>query len=287
MLTGIPVPPRSEYSVSPRLIYDLPDRALQVDINRNMSQYPSREEIRIIINKSAEVKKTQDKLKWVNGIIDKIMGAMAFVIILICLGDYTNSTFSEFLTALNVKEEVLELYYEVMTDIFSSDEAKVKGQIDTISKQIAEAKSQLESAQDKLADNIIDSKDYDSMKKRYTTKINDLRAQKEGLINQDSNMTKYMKYAFGLLQNLSQHYEKATFDLKQKMIGSIFPEKLLFDGSTFRTTSEGNLIELLYNGSNGLQVSKNEKAEKKSRLPYQGSPSWARTKDPIINSHVL
>ena len=198
-----------------------------------------------------------------------------------------NSTFSEYLTALNVKEEVLELYYEVMSDIFSSDEVKVKGQIDTINKQIADAESLLQSAQDKFLNNTIDSKDYGDIKKRYTTKLNDLRAQKEGLINQDSNMTKYMKYAFGLLQNLSQHYQQANFDLKQKMLGSIFPEKLVFDGLTFRTTSKDNLIELLYNGSNGFKASKKEKAEKNSRLPYQGSPSWARTKDPIINSHVL
>jgi site-specific DNA recombinase len=191
------------------------------------------------------------------------------------------------LASLNIKEEVLELYYEVMTDIFSSDDTKMKVEVDSIEKRIAEVEELVQNAQDKFMGNSIDEKDYQGIKRRYSEKLNDLRAQKEHLSTLDINMVKYMKYSFGLIQNLPQHYQEAAFDLKQKIVGSVFPEKLIFDGKTYRTASANSLIGLLFNDSNGLRVSKNKKAEKKSRLPLKGSPSRARTSDPIINSHVL
>lgn len=195
--------------------------------------------------------------------------------------------FESYLSSLEVKEEILELYYEVMADIFSSDEVAIKNESDALDRQIAVVEKQIQSAQDKYMDNTLDRRDYIEIKNRYLSNLRDLQAQKATLLSRDSSMKKYMRYALGLLQSLTVHYHEASFDLKHKLIGSIFPEKLVFDGSTYRTIGKNNIIDLLFNNSKGFKADRNKKAEKNSRLPYKGSPSWARTKDPIINSHVL
>jgi site-specific DNA recombinase len=184
-----------------------------------------------------------------------------------------NEWFGDYLAAIHVKDEVLELYYEIMKDIFSSDDAKIESQAKMLDGQITTVETQLQNAQDKYMNNLIDIRDYNDIKKRYSTKLNDLKEQRETLSSQDSNMTKYMKYSFGLLQNLPQHYQEASFDIKQKLIGSIFPEKLVFEDSTYRTNGKNNIIDLLFNGSNSFKASKNKRSREKSRLPYQGSPS--------------
>ena len=39
----------------------------------------------------------------------------------------------------------------------------------------------------------------------------------------------YIKYGFSLLSNLNCYYQEAELDLKQKLLGSIFPENWFFE----------------------------------------------------------
>ena len=69
----------------------------------------------------------------------------------------------------------------------------------------------------------------------------------------------YCKYGVSLLSNLPQYYSNATLDGKQKMIGLIFPEKLIFDGGGYRTTQPNELLTLLC--SAGADFAENKKGQ--------------------------
>ena len=49
------------------------------------------------------------------------------------------------------------------------------------------------------------------------------------------------------MSNLKQYYSTATLDNKQKMLGLMFPEKLVFSNNGFQTVTPNEILTLLCN----------------------------------------
>jgi site-specific DNA recombinase len=64
-----------------------------------------------------------------------------------------------------------------------------------------------------------------------------------------------------IVSRLGHYFEDAAFDIKRKIIGSIFPEKLTFDGEKYRTTEINEVISLLTNDYRALQGIEIKKAD--------------------------
>ncbi|MFM9911168.1 MAG: hypothetical protein ACKVOW_17645 [Chitinophagaceae bacterium] len=60
---------------------------------------------------------------------------------------------------------------------------------------------------------------------------------------------------------LDKIYEKADNKMKREIIGSIYPEKLVFDGFRYRTTRLNEAVELIYNLDKGFGENKNGQTE--------------------------
>ncbi len=73
-----------------------------------------------------------------------------------------------------------------------------------------------------------------------------------------------------LLQNLSGFYADSEIEVKQKIIHSIFPEKLEYFDGEYRTNRLNEVFSLIGNASKGLEIRANKKA-----LKYQGLSSMA------------
>jgi len=75
----------------------------------------------------------------------------------------------------------------------------------------------------------------------------------------ESGFMEYMSFGVSILSNLSYYYTSATLENKQKILGSIFPEKLIFGENTYRTAEPNELIDLLINidtDCNGCKIKK-------------------------------
>jgi len=62
-----------------------------------------------------------------------------------------------------------------------------------------------------------------------------------------------------LLLNLDKYYSAKNTEVKQKIIGSIFPEKLFFQDNEYRTTKLNKAVELLCKTDKGLGKKKGGK----------------------------
>ncbi len=71
--------------------------------------------------------------------------------------------------------------------------------------------------------------------------------ENELIVTQDtkSNYDQHMEFGLSILTHLSIYYERAPIEIKHKMIGSIFPEKLIFDGKKYRTAKLNSFISLI------------------------------------------
>ena len=61
-------------------------------------------------------------------------------------------------------------------------------------------------------------------------------------------------------------YEKSDNETKRDIIGSIFPEKLTFDGMHYRTTRLNQAVELIYKLGEGFSGNKKGQTVKKNDL---------------------
>ncbi len=84
---------------------------------------------------------------------------------------------------------------------------------------------------------------------------------KEVHLEADPNYEKMVSDGFNYLRNLVKTFTVADLPEKQRLFGSIFPEKLIFLNGKVRTNDEDNILMLLSLNYNGLRT-KNKSSKK-------------------------
>src|SRR5690606_24499785 len=74
-------------------------------------------------------------------------------------------------------------------------------------------------------------------------------------INIDKSLDKALKY----IENIPKMYSEGEINTRRSIIGSIFPEKLEFDGKTYRTTRMNVIANYIFQINNVLSQNKNRK----------------------------
>jgi site-specific DNA recombinase len=76
----------------------------------------------------------------------------------------------------------------------------------------------------------------------------------------ETGFQEYYRYGISLLSNLKEYYCTANIENKQKMLGLIFSEKLVFSNKTFQTREPNEVLTLLCNIDKGFRGFKKEKS---------------------------
>ena len=84
-----------------------------------------------------------------------------------------------------------------------------------------------------------------------------------------SGTDKLLDKALNNMIRIDVIYKNGTTADKRAIIGSIFTEKLTFDGSQYRTARVNSVVEYIYQINNNLQESKNGKSEEEFHLSRQ------------------
>ena len=156
-----------------------------------------------------------------------------------------NEAFINLLSDISIKQEVSKLYFEIIKDVFNKNEVNKDKQIEDIEKEVNKFKSRLDSAEDNYLDGNIEQLTYDNMKQRLDGRISNLIGDLTELKAMDTNFTKYLRFGLNFLEKVDLHYKVANLRLKQKIIGSIFPEKLIFSENKYRTTKFNEILHLI------------------------------------------
>ena len=68
-----------------------------------------------------------------------------------------------------------------------------------------------------------------------------------------SNIEPKLNYSINLINNIDSYIRNASVGVKIKLISSMFPEKIEFDGKTYRTNSYNKVLDLIYQQTNELR----------------------------------
>lgn len=174
--------------------------------------------------------------------------------------DGVHNAFEIWLNDISIKPEIASLYLAIMEDVFKTNEGDREMEIKKLQKQINENIEMMDKSAKKFINDDLDKHDYKRIKESLSKECAELRSRIAELKAAESGFQEYYRYGFSLLSNMGHYYKVANIENRQKMLGLIFPEKLVFDNNTFQTMKPSEVLDLLCNGGNGFSDYKKEKS---------------------------
>jgi site-specific DNA recombinase len=185
-----------------------------------------------------------------------------------------NTTFIKELRKIRLQSQWLEVYFQVLKDEFNNNKEDNQKNVQKVEAEIKKYEQRLNNAQTLMLDGEIDAREYRSIKGKYEEILNNLKAEKLNLELVEDDFLKYMEWNVSFLKSLDKSYESASLPIKQQIIGSIFPEKLIFEENEVRTTRINEVVRLISLNNNKLKHIKkglnNSKIVQPSRVVMSG-----------------
>lgn len=186
--------------------------------------------------------------------------------------DQANNAFIKELTKYIPRPGMQELYIEVCKDVYKQRTKTDREDLTKLKEDLARESARLIKARDLLLNEEIDSADYKSIKSTGEKKIADLENKLFSAGRVESNIGPLLDKAFKTLSNLETLYQDGDLKTKRKVIGSIFPEKLVFNGNNYRTARVNEAVELIYNVGQCFSENKNGQIDQNFDLSTQVIP---------------
>lgn len=146
-----------------------------------------------------------------------------------------NRLFIQGLKEVTVKKEAIDLYYHMVKKAFGVNEKDKTMQIASITRGIETLKQRIEKARTLMLDDKIDATDFKETKAAIQPQVDALTKKLFVLGALSSESKTFIEDGFGILRKLPETYMNADLKTKQQIVGSIFPEKLIFDNNQYRT----------------------------------------------------
>ncbi len=182
--------------------------------------------------------------------------------------DRANTAFVEELKRYKPNPGVEVLYRTVITTLLKEAMSRQQSEQRQLSERIGKQNEKINKARELLLEGSIDSADYRAIKKECEDNLNRLEAKLTAMVSgrQASGIDRLLDKAVSALSNLDKIYSDADTVKKREIIGSIYPEKLCFDGEQYRTPRVNEAVRLIYLTSSELQKTKNRKSSDVSRF---------------------
>lgn len=179
-----------------------------------------------------------------------------------------NEAFARYVGCLKPNEAVLRLYEAILLDVQGGAKREIRSEIEAIRKQLNDKRKQIEDAEDLMITDRTHSDRYTRILERYEKEAQELETRITLLeTGNRGNIEPKLDYAISLINNLDKYIRDAPIEVKLKLIGSIFDEKIEFDGKTYRTDSYNKVLELIYEQTNELRGERNRKEDSRSENP--------------------
>jgi site-specific DNA recombinase len=176
-----------------------------------------------------------------------------------------NNYFENELLNFQLAPGIGNLYKQIVMDVFQSEHRTGSDEKKLIAGQIDEQEKMLSNARRRFMMEDIDAEDFKAVKTECSEALRLLEAKLADLPNKADSL----KTIEGLLDlvvakysNIQVHYKSASIQEKRKLIGSMYPKNLCFDGREHRTPHLSEPLALIFQINRQLKVIK--KGEKLS-----------------------
>ncbi len=169
---------------------------------------------------------------------------------------------------LSPSEEVCNLLELILEKKHEESKHSIKKLLIQKKNKLILLKDKSEMLLEKLLEGTINNDTYKNANIKINSDIIILEGEIAELKESNGDLKEFVKFGLFLFKNLKTFFERASINLKQKLISSIFAEKLVFDGEKYRTPKLNTGFDIIYNSINGL----NRIKQKNERLSIDNLP---------------
>ncbi len=182
--------------------------------------------------------------------------------------EIANEAFENELIQFEIKEGVKNILKKLLLDNYKKFVQNPFDEKKRIIQEIDRLNARLSVARNKLLSETIDDADYMEVKNECKAQIEILEGKmsKGGLNNKKVNIEKSLDRALQSIVNIPKLYREGEINTKRAIIGSIFPEKLEFDGKAYRTARMNVITNHIFQINRELLPKKNRTKESKFHL---------------------
>ena len=180
--------------------------------------------------------------------------------------DKTNIEFQKELKKYIPHPAATELYKKVILEAYYSLGKDQKQNKKAIIAQLAELNNRIIKGRELLLSGDIDGADFKKIKSDYEKQIMTLEAKLNAIEDEKTDIAPTLNKAVDHLAQLDSIYANASTIRKPQIIGSMFPEKITFDGQNFRTAKLNEAASLIYSLDAAFRANKNGTSDLESNL---------------------
>lgn len=169
---------------------------------------------------------------------------------------FLNDKLDDYLKSLMIPPEISELYMAILEKTFKSNEGDRKKQIQGLKERIKDQEDKIAGCDEMLLNREIDKETHQRMIPKLKEEIAILRKKIELQESSETGFMKYCRFGIPLLSNLSGFYMNISVEIKQKLLGSIFPAKLHFRENSYRTSPLNPALALILQKNRRLENEK-------------------------------
>lgn len=192
-----------------------------------------------------------------------------------------NTLFARYVGSLKPNKAVLKLYEQILKDIYCDGKKNRANEILDLEEKKASVESRLQRVEDRFLDGDISKVDYNRISERIKNELASIE-EKISLLRTSNkeNTNSKIDYAVQLIANLKDMIMDAPMEIKIQLLGSMFPEKIEFDGEKYRTSSYNKVLDIIYKDTSILRGDSKEKGEEPNDSSLFGARNKTRTCTP-------
>lgn len=183
--------------------------------------------------------------------------------------EHVNELFVADLKKYVPRHEMTEVYKTALTEAWYDQTNHLHNDRKQLLAQIKELEDKLSHIRHLLSSRQLDPEDFREMKAEYTGKLEKLEAKLSACDDSHINIDNLLDRGLTNLLKLDYIYETGDIEKKREVIGSMYPEKLTFDGTLLRTTRINEAVRFIYMIDRELGQNKNRTNGKNSNLSCQ------------------
>ena len=156
------------------------------------------------------------------------------------------------------RPEAINVYKVVLTESWYSQTAPLLNDRKELLAKVAQVEEKIAYIEELVSTKQLAPGDFRDMKSKYTEQLDRLNARL-AVREQDQDVPGLLDAGIDNLLKLDNIYQDGGIEKKREVIGSMYPEKLTFDGERLRTTRINEAVQIIYTLDKAF--SENEKGQ--------------------------
>ena len=174
----------------------------------------------------------------------------------------------EVFKAMKPPVEVCDLFELILDDHYKTSKQSQYNDIKRVKSEIERLVVKKDISLDKLLGKVISDEVYSKYNLGIDKELTEKRNELLNLNDYQKDLSDYINFGLKLMQNLETFFEQSDVHIKNKLLSSIFDEKIEFDGEKYRTPKFKEGFGFIYQKINELQGLKKEKGDNFSDISH-------------------